>query len=96
MIPKGSVIDLVLGQGQDGDKINIPCLTGLLKKDAALRIAESGFSEGDITCADCKTSADKEKAKVYKQTPGCSAGMITPGTPIDIFISIKPVANPDE
>lgn len=91
MIPKGSVIDLVLGQGQDGEKINMPCLTGLTHAEATARIAESGFSEGSVNCSDCKTNADKEKAKVYKQNPGCSSdnNMLDPGSAIDIYLSVK-------
>jgi beta-lactam-binding protein with PASTA domain len=90
MIPKGSVIDLVLGQGQDGEKINIPCLSGLTRKEATEKIAESGFSEGSVNCVDCKTNADKEKAKVFKQSPPCSSDMmLNPGSGIDLYTSIK-------
>ena len=90
MIPNGSVIDLVLGQGQDGEKINIPCMIGLSHKDAADKIAESGFSEGAVICSDCKTSADKENAKVYKQSPACSSDiMINPGSAVDLYLSTK-------
>lgn len=90
LIPKGSVIDLVLGQGQDGEKINIPCLNGLSHKEATEKIAESGFSEGSVICADCKTNADKENAKVFKQNPACSSDiMLDPGSSIDLYISTK-------
>lgn len=96
MIPKGSVIDLVLGQGQDGDKINIPCVIGMSLNESKDKIAAAGFSEGSVTCTDCKTMADKEKAKVYKQDPSCSAGVMRPGSSVDLFISIKPIANSDD
>jgi beta-lactam-binding protein with PASTA domain len=91
MIPKGSVIDLVLGQGQEGEKINVPCLAGLTRSEATAKIAESGFSEGSVTYSDCKTNADKEKAKVYKQNPACNSdnNMLNPGSPIDMYMSIK-------
>lgn len=90
MVPKGSVIDLVLGQGEDGEKINVPCITGLTRKDAVEKIAESGFSEGIVKCIDCKTDADKEKAKVFKQSPGCSDDiMLDPGSRIDLYTSLK-------
>ncbi|TAL60340.1 MAG: PASTA domain-containing protein [Bacteroidetes bacterium] len=90
MIPKGSVIDLTLGQGQDGEKINIPCLLGLSHQEATDKIAESGFSEGSVNCVDCKTNADKEKAKVFKQNPTCSSDiMLNPGSSIDLYTSIK-------
>ncbi|MEK6616680.1 MAG: PASTA domain-containing protein [Bacteroidota bacterium] len=87
MIPKGSVIDLVLGQGQDGEKINIPCVMGLTYKEASDKIAESGMSEGSVICTDCKTSTDKENAKVYKQSPDCSSDIVIhPGSMIDLYM----------
>jgi len=90
MIPKGSVIDLVLGKGQGDEKINIPCMIGLSSKDALDKIAENGLSQGAMICSDCKTSADKENAKVYRQTPACSSDiMINPGNAIDLYLSIK-------
>jgi beta-lactam-binding protein with PASTA domain len=90
MIPKGSVIDMILGKGQGDEKISIPCMIGLSHKDALDKIAENGLSQGVVICSDCKTSADKENAKVYKQTPACSSDvMINPGSAIDLYISIK-------
>jgi beta-lactam-binding protein with PASTA domain len=92
MIPKGSVIDLVLGKGQGDEKINIPCMIGLSHQDALDKIAENGLSQGAIMCSDCKTSADKEKAKVYKQIPACSSdAMVNPGNAIDLYLSIKAI-----
>ena len=90
MVAKGSVIDLVLGKGQGDEKINIPCLIGTTRQEATDKIAESGFSEGAVICPDCKTSADKEKAKVYRQNPSCSSdNLLNPGTAIDLYLSIK-------
>lgn len=90
MVPKGSVIDLILGKGQDGDKMNIPCMIGLTHKEASDKLAENGMSEGAVICNDCKTSSEKETAKVYKQSPGCSSdAMINPGTAIDLYLSTK-------
>lgn len=90
MIPKGSVIDLVLGKGQDGEQMNVPCVIGLTRQEASDKLAESGMSEGSVVCSDCKTGKDKEIAKVYRQSPGCSSdAMINPGTSIDLFLSIK-------
>lgn len=90
MIPKGSVIDIVLGKGEGDEKINIPCIVGLSRKEASEKIAEAGFSEGSVSCKDCKTSADKENAKVFRQEPACSSDiLLNPGSSIDLFISIK-------
>ena len=90
MIAKGSVIDLLLGQGQDGEKINIPCLIGSSHKEATDKIAGSGFSEGAVKCIDCKNKVDMENAKVFKQVPACSSdNMLNPGSSIDLYISVK-------
>ena len=95
MIPKGSVIDLILGRGQDGEQINIPCVIGLTHKDASDKLAENGMSEGSVTCSDCKTSKDKETAKVYRQSPGCPAeNLVNPGTAIDLYLSTKTITAP--
>lgn len=97
MIPKGSVIDLVLGKGQEGELMKVPCVIGLTQKDASEKLAETGMSEGTIICTDCKTNADKEKATVYKQNPGCSPdNLVSPGTPIDLFLSVNPVKSKEE
>ena len=90
MIPKGSAIDLVLGRGQEGEKTNIPCVVGMLYNEASDRLAENGMSEGSVVCSDCKTNRDKENAKVYRQSPGCSAeNLVSPGTVIDLYLSLK-------
>ncbi|MBI4946059.1 MAG: PASTA domain-containing protein [Bacteroidetes bacterium] len=94
MIPKGSIIDVVIGKGEGDEKINIPCMIGLPHKDALDKIAENGLSQGAVICNDCKTSADKENAKVYKQIPDCSSDMINPGNAIDLYLSIKTKAIP--
>jgi uncharacterized CHY-type Zn-finger protein len=65
-------------------------MIGLSHKDALDKIAENGLNEGTIICSDCKTAADRENAKVYKQTPACSSDiMINPGNAIDLHLSIK-------
>ncbi len=90
MIPKGTVVDIVLGKGQEGELMGVPCLIGLTRQEAADKLAESGMSEGSVVCTDCKTSADKEKAKVTRQSPGCSSeNLINPGTAIDLFMSLN-------
>ena len=94
MIPKGSVINLVLGKGQGSEQISIPCVIGLTLQEASERIAENGFNKGAITCIDCKTNAAKEKAKVYKQNPACSSDIdIQPGSTIDLYLTTKVVTS---
>lgn len=94
MIPKGSVINLVLGKGQGSEQISIPCVIGLTHQEALEKIAENGFNKGTITCIDCKTNAAKEKAKVYKQHPACSSDIgIQPGSTIDLYLTTKAVTS---
>ncbi|MFH1004862.1 MAG: PASTA domain-containing protein [Bacteroidota bacterium] len=90
IIPKGSVIDLILGKGESEEKINVPCFIGLSLKKAIEKISESGLSEGAIICSDCKTSNDSAKAIVYKQIPSCSIdNLINYGNAVDIYLTIK-------
>ena len=97
MVSKGTVVDLVLGKGQEGELMNIPCVIGLTHKDASDKLAENGMSEGSVICSDCKTTADKENAKVFRQSPGCSSdALINPGTSIDLYISTKAIITPTD
>lgn len=91
MIPKGTPVDLVLGKGQEGEQIGLPCLSGLHKQEAMDRLAESGLILGSVDCKDCKTSNDQNKAIIIRQDPPCSNEdpFIAPGTPVNITMSLQ-------
>ena len=90
MIPKNSVIDLVLGKGESDEQVSVPCLSGMTKEEAVDRLVESGLSEGAIICDDCNTSKDSISAKVYRQSPGCSSeNTVNLGGSVDFYLTIK-------
>ncbi|MEW6468168.1 MAG: PASTA domain-containing protein [Bacteroidota bacterium] len=90
MIPKGSKIELVIGTGEGGEQVLIPCLSGLTRKEANDKMVSAGLSEGAVVCPDCKTSQDTATATVYKQVPGCCPECETDGgSSIDIYLTLK-------
>lgn len=91
-ISRGSIIDLVIGKGENDEKIPVPYLIGLTQNEAVMKIAKAGFNEGSIICSDCKTTADKQKARVFKQLPVCAPNsMMPPGISIDVSLTTKPI-----
>ena len=89
-IPKGSKITLVIGSGQLGEEVTIPCLSGMTREEAGKGLANAGFSEGAVVCPDCKTTSDTANAKVYKQVPNCCKECTTSsGSSIDIYLTLK-------
>lgn len=85
-ILKNSKIDLVLGDGLNGEKVPVPSLIGLTR-DAAESAVKSASLEVGALVYD-KTVKDTILAKVYKQTPAFSSNaMINPGRSIDLFFT---------
>jgi len=86
-IPKGTVIDLVVGKGLGDEEVSVPCLYGLSKKDALARISEASLSIGIIKYDEAKDSLSNG-AKVYRQSPSCGKETnINIGGTIDIFLT---------
>lgn len=89
ILPKGSRIDLVLGDGRGNGEVDIPELTGLTKDEAVFSLKGSNLSlgsiiyEGDIT--------DTANAIIIKQdpTPTDSVSKVSIGTRINITLSNK-------
>jgi len=84
-IPKGTVISLVVGKGLSDEKVGVPCLYGLTRKEAMVKLLESSLSIGALAFDDPK---DTVSAKVYKQLPGCGAKASTNlGGSVDLFFT---------
>jgi len=82
----GSKIDLVLGDGLKGEKIDMPDLIGLSRKEAHNILKELSLVIGSEIFS--SPIQDSSMAKVYKQTPAYTPdGKITLGSPIDLFFS---------
>ncbi|MFI5221981.1 MAG: PASTA domain-containing protein [Bacteroidia bacterium] len=84
-IPKGSSIDLVLGDGLMDADVPVPELTGLTLEEAGNLLSSSSLNMGSVFYQG--TVKDTAKAKVFKQNPAFSDGkMIKGGNHIDLFL----------
>lgn len=93
-VPKGSKIDLVLGNGHGDTKVLLPDLRTLTYEEAVNLIQLKELSLGSIITSG--TISDTASAFVYKQTPEYEPGRkINIGSMIDIWISQTEV-NPFE
>lgn len=83
-IVQESKIDLVLGDGLKGEKVNLPDLIGLTRKEAVNKIAENSLAIGSEVYD--KSVQDTVKAIVYRQFPGFMPGTkLTLGRAVDLF-----------
>lgn len=90
-VPKGSAIDLVLGNGVGDTQIEIPHLEGLTLLEAKLALKGLGLNIGTISP---ENLANTNSALVTQQNPPATTGLqIHLGEPIDLFV--KPNPNPE-
>lgn len=89
-LPKGSRIDLVLGDGKGNEEVDIPSLLGLTKEEAIFALKNGAMLtlgtvtyEGQIT--------DTANAVIIKQDPVLtdSVSKVKIGTPVNITLSNK-------
>jgi beta-lactam-binding protein with PASTA domain len=85
-IMQESKIDLVLGDGLKGEKVSLPDVIGLTKKEAANIIAEYSLSVGSEVYD--KSVVDTAKAVVYRQFPVYGSDTkVNLGRAIDLFFT---------
>ncbi len=86
-IPKGSKVDLVLGDGLGASEVDIPNLIGLTLSELKLPLLQSSLSLGTITYEG--TIRDSINARVIKQFPALSDTLnkVSMGTQIDVVLS---------
>lgn len=99
-IPKGTMIDLVLGTVSNGESSQVPTLFGRNLQDAELAISESFLNVGTVTYDESVTyESMKAKAVIFKQSPDPAEVFEVPkGTAIDLWLTIdktKLQAKPD-
>lgn len=94
MIPKGSRINLVLGNGRGNDQVNIPELVGLPYSEAEFALRGLGLVVGSISFAD--GSRDTINGTVVEQTPDISAQFIPLGSAIHLKLSNSVVPTTNE
>ncbi len=82
-IKKGSRIDLVLGQGMDGNKMQIPFLLGKKQSEVLKILRASSLNIGSEVFEDGR---DTVRSRVFRQSPAFGSGkVIQMGQSIDIW-----------
>ena len=85
MIPKGAVIDLVLGDGLGDIEVSVPNLIGLTLDQAMLAIRKASLSIGHVQFD--SGNMDSLNAKIYSQKPTSEDGiMLRQGDSVDILL----------
>ncbi|WP_432708953.1 PASTA domain-containing protein [Pedobacter sp.] len=94
VLPKGSRIDLVLGDGRGNEEVDIPNLVGLTVDEARFSLKGSMLSMGTISYEG--TITDTANAVIVLQTPILSDTLtkVKIGTPVNIILAEKP-SEPD-
>lgn len=92
LVPKGSIVDLVLGSDSDGSTSLVPTLLGSNLTDSRLTIEGLFLNVGTINYDESFTSEDqKTQGLVWKQSPDPSEVFeVDTGTAIDIWLTIDP------
>lgn len=84
-ITKGSVIDLVLGDGMGNTEVSVPDLSGLTKGEAIFVLKGSSLNLGTVHVD--PGVRDSVNAKVYKQEPAPAPdAVMNQGEGVDIYI----------
>jgi len=85
-VPKGTVVDILLGDGIGGEEIKVPYLLGLTLQEAIFILQGKGLNTGAVVLKSGTT--DSLSALVYKQVPeGGVNKKIRIGEPIDLFVA---------
>jgi eukaryotic-like serine/threonine-protein kinase len=84
-IPKGSTIDLVLGDGLGQGDVSLPDLMGMTLDEARNLLASSSLGLGSVVYQGA--IKDSATAVVVRQNPAYAEGvMVGTGQPIDLFL----------
>jgi hypothetical protein len=91
-VPKGSVVNLVLGSDSDGLMIEVPTLFGRSLAEAQLTLGEAFLSIGTVNYDESIVNEDdKAISLIFKQNPDPSEIFeIAKGSSIDIWLTIDP------
>jgi eukaryotic-like serine/threonine-protein kinase len=84
-IDKGTTVDLVLGDGLQGEETDMPDLSGLSLEEARNLLQSSSLNLGSVVYTGAIT--DSSEARVVRQNPAYTEGAtIKAGQPIDLFM----------
>ncbi len=85
MVPKGSKITLVLGNGRGASEVELPNLVGFSLEEARFALIGVGLNVGTLTYSG--TVTDSLSAKVISQQPDSTAGFVGIGTAVNLTLS---------
>jgi beta-lactam-binding protein with PASTA domain len=90
MIPKGSVVDLVLGTDAKGETSQVPTLFGRNLAEAKLTLDEAFLTVGNVNYDESVLyESQKAKAMIFKQSPDpAEVFEVNKGTAIDLWLTI--------
>ncbi len=96
-IPRGAVIDLVIGKGEQNQKTTVVCLIGKTIEEAKNLLSASSLNLGTIVAdKTISNSIDSSNALIWKQSPSCKSQSSIPlGSYIDIWITLDKDLVPD-
>lgn len=84
-IPKGSTVDLVLGNGRGANEVEVPDLSGLTLMEVRFALQGASLGLGNIRYQGAIT--DSLSAVVVNQSPAPRSSLISIGAPVDILLS---------
>jgi eukaryotic-like serine/threonine-protein kinase len=83
LLTKGSTIDLVVGSGLGGDKVQVPFLIGKTRQEAIMELHRFSLNIGTETF---DQGADSLNARVYEQEPHYAIGRyLNLGNPVSLI-----------
>lgn len=85
MIPKGSTVDLILGDGRGANHVEVPDVRGLTLQEVRFALRGASLSLGAIRYVGIVT--DSLNAKVIEQSPAPNGDLVSIGAPIDIVLA---------
>lgn len=95
LIPVGSKLDLILGNGLSNERVSVPKLLGLSLKEAEEVIKDNSLNLGSVVYD--RSTKDSSIAVIYRQIPSYGIGnYLKMGEPIDIFLSERAVIDTSE
>lgn len=85
IIPKGTVVSLVVGKGLSEEEMDVPCFYGFTAREANKKLIDLSLSMGSMFYDNPK---DSLKAFVYRQSPACGPDVkIKKGEVIDFYLT---------
>ncbi|MBK9417087.1 MAG: PASTA domain-containing protein [Flavobacteriales bacterium] len=92
-VRRGSSIALVLGSGDQGERVPVPDLRGLTFAEVGAVLNMASLNQGVlVSCEGCNTSVDSTFARVFRQSPGAGGfDRIAMGSSIDVWLTMDTV-----